>query len=103
MTINLMVSFAVIGLILFGFKWRKTGTVLIGLAVILYGADCFGHVPDYLMNRLQTSYSSQLQTQLEDNTAFIIFGMGTQAIDQRGQQTVEPLAFSYGPLLAAAA
>lgn len=103
MTINLMVSFAVIGLILFGFKWRKTGTVLIGLAVILYGAIASAIVPDYLMNRLQSSYSSQLQTQLEDNTAFIIFGMGTQAIDQRGQQTVEPLAFSYGPLLAAAA
>lgn len=103
MTINIILSFAAVGLILFCFKWRKTGTVLIGLAVILYGAIASGLVPDYLMNRLQSPYSSQLQRPLEDNTAFIIFGTGTQVVDERGQKAVEPLAFSYAPLLAAAA
>lgn len=103
MAINIIVSFAVAGLVLFRFKWRKTGIVLIGLAVLLYGGIASAIVPDYLMNRLQSPYSSQLQTPLEDNTAFIIFGMGTQAVDERGRKAVEPLAFSYGPLLAAAA
>ncbi len=103
MTINIIVALVVIGLLLLHFKWRKTGVALIGLAVIFYGAIASATLPDYLMDRLQSSYSSQLQTQLEDNTAFIVFGMGTQAINERGQKMVEPLAFSYGPILAAVA
>lgn len=103
MTISLVVFFVVIGLMLLYFRWRKTGAVLIGLAIILYGAIASAILPDFLMNRLQAPYSSQLQAPLEDNTAFIIFGVGTQTINERGQKVVEPLAFSYGPFLAAAA
>src|SRR5690606_9869443 len=103
MTISLVVFFVVIGLMLLYFRWRKTGAVLIGLAIILYGAIASAILPDFLMNRLQAPYSSQLPAPLEDNTAFIIFGVGTQTINERGQKVVEPLAFSYGPFLAAAA
>ncbi len=103
MTLTLIVACVVVGLLLHFLKWRKTGIVLIGLAVVLYGAIASAILPDYLMSRLQSAYSSQLQTQLEDNTAFIIFGTGTQIVDGDGQKVVEPLAFSYGPILAAVA
>ncbi|MEJ5018235.1 YdcF family protein [Ochrobactrum vermis] len=103
MTLNIVAAFVVVGLLLLLLKWRKTGFVLIGLAAVLYGAIVSAILPDYLMNRLQSSYSSQLQTPLEDNTAFIVFGMGTQTVHERGQKVVEPLAFSYGPILAAVA
>ncbi|KAB2763667.1 YdcF family protein [Brucella anthropi] len=103
MMLNLIVVFVVAGLLLHFFNWRKTGIVLIGLAAIFYGAIASAILPDTLMSRLQSAYSSQLQTQLEDNTAFIVFGMGTQTVDGDGQKVVEPLAFSYGPILAAVA
>lgn len=101
MALNIVVVLVVFGLLLLLLKWRKTGVVLLGLAAVLYGAIASAILPDYLMNRLQSAYSSQLQSPLEDNTAFIIFGMGTQTVDERGQKVVEPLAFSYGPILAA--
>ncbi|MFQ0815539.1 hypothetical protein AVM02_06670 [Brucella anthropi] len=103
MALNIVVVLVVLGLLLLLLKWLKTGVVLIGLAAVLYGAIASAILPDYLMNRLQSAYSSQLQSPLEDNTAFIIFGMGTQTVDERGQKVVEPLAFSYGPILAAVA
>ena len=71
MMLNLIVVFVVAGLLLHFFNWRKTGIVLIGLAAIFYGAIASAILPDTLMSRLQSAYSSQLQTQLEDNTCLL--------------------------------
>lgn len=101
MTLNLTIAFIVVGLLLWYFKCRKLGFVSIAVGIVLYGAIASAILPDYLMNRLQSSYSSTLQSSLEDNTAFIVFGMGTQTVMERGEKVVEPLAFSYGPILAA--
>lgn len=103
MTLNIIIAFVIIGLLSLKFKRRKTGFLLLGLGVVLYGAIVSAILPDYLMSRLQSSYSSQLQTQLEDNTAFVVFGMGTQTVNVQGQNVVELLAFSYGPILTAVA
>ncbi|MBJ6132479.1 YdcF family protein [Ochrobactrum sp. Q0168] len=102
MTLNIIVGFIAVGLLLWYFKCRKLGAVSIALGIVLYSAIASAILPDDLMNRLQSPYSSTLQSPLEDNTAFIIFGMGTQTVMERGQKVVEPLAFSYGPLFAAA-
>lgn len=102
MTLNLTVAFIVVGLLLHYFKCRKLGLFSIAIGIILYGAIASAILPDYLMNRLQSPYSSALQSPIEDNTAFVVFGMGTQTVTERGKKVVEPLAFSYGPILAAA-
>lgn len=102
MTLNIIVGFIVVGLLLWYSRCRKLGVVSITFGIVLYGAITSGILPDYLMNRLQSPYSSTLQSPLEDNTAFIIFGLGTQNVMERGEKVVEPLAFSYGPILAAA-
>ncbi|MDH7784438.1 uncharacterized SAM-binding protein YcdF (DUF218 family) [Ochrobactrum sp. 19YEA23] len=102
MTLNLTVAFIVVGLLLHYFKCRKLGLVSIAIGIVLYGAIASAILPDFLMNRLQSPYSSTLQSPIEDNTAFIVFGMGTQTVTERGKKVVEPVALSYGPILAAA-
>ncbi|OYR10566.1 YdcF family protein [Brucella grignonensis] len=103
MTINIIIAFVIVGLLSLKFKRCKTGFLLLGFGAVLYSAIASAILPDYLMSRLQSSYSSKLQTPLEDNIAFIIFGMGTQTVDVQGRNVVEPLAFSYGPILTAVA
>jgi uncharacterized SAM-binding protein YcdF (DUF218 family) len=102
MTPNLIVAFIFFGVMLDRFKCRKLGTLSISLGIVLFGVIASGILPDYLTRRLQSPYSSTLQSQLEDNTAFVIFGMGTQAVMERGEKVVEPPALSYGPMFAAA-
>jgi len=101
MALKLIIAFIVIGLLLRYWKCRKLGAVSITAGIVLFGAVASGILPEYLMRRLQSPYSSTLQSPLEDNTAFVIFGMGTQTVMERGEKVVEPLALSYGPILAA--
>ncbi|WP_079212762.1 YdcF family protein [Brucella pituitosa] len=101
MTLNLIACFVIVGSVLYYLKCRKSGIFFVGLSAILYGAIASALLPDLLMNRLQAPYSSHMQTELEDNTAFILFGMGTQTVQESGKTAVEPLAFSYGTIFAA--
>jgi len=102
MTLNITVAFIVVGLLFCYLKCRKLGFVSLAIGIVLYGAIASAILPDFLMQRLQSPYSSRLPSPIQDNTAFIIFGMGTQTVTERGEKVVEPLAFSYGPILAAA-
>ncbi|MEL4073417.1 ElyC/SanA/YdcF family protein [Ochrobactrum sp. GPK 3] len=102
MTALLIIVFLILGLLSLYFNWHKLGITLVGLSVILYAMIASAILPEYLLDRLQSPYTSSLPTPLEDNTAFILFGIGTQTINERDRQAVEPLAFSYGPIFAAA-
>ncbi|ENS01115.1 YdcF family protein [Brucella abortus] len=101
-TLNLITALLVLGVFLWWGKWRKTGVLLIALAVISYGAIVSTWLPNFLMNRLQEPYSSKLAEPLEDNTVFVVFGLGTQTVNEQGHNTVEPLTFSDGSIFAAA-
>lgn len=100
-TLNLIACFVVVGLVCYCIKYRKLGIFFFGVSAILYGTIASAFLPDLLMNRLQAPYSSHMQSDLENNTAFILFGLGTQTIKESGKTAVEPLAFSYGTIFAA--
>ncbi|MBN9044901.1 MAG: YdcF family protein [Rhizobiales bacterium] len=102
MTLNLILIFVVLGVILWCVRWRKTGALLFGLAVVGYGSVVSGVLPHYLMDRLQSPYSSRLPSRLEDGTVFVLFGLGTQTVREQDREAIEPLAFSYPPILKAA-
>ncbi|MBC2884178.1 YdcF family protein [Ochrobactrum sp. CM-21-5] len=102
MVINIIIALIIIGGVLWLLKWWKTGLVLIGMGVVLYGAIVSAILPEFLMNRLQSPYSSQMQSQLEDNVVFVVFGMGTQTVNEQGKKVAEPLVFSYGTIFDAA-
>lgn len=102
MTLNIIFAVFILGISLCWLRWSATGGLLIAFSVISYGSIASGLVPDYLMSRLQSPFASQLQSPLEDNTVFVVLGLGTQAITEENHQVVEPLAFSFGPIFAAA-
>ncbi|MBC8716133.1 YdcF family protein [Ochrobactrum sp. Marseille-Q0166] len=101
MALNLVILFVIFGFLLWNFRFRKSGFVFIVFGTILYVSIASNFLPGYLLYRFQAPYSSTMQSPIKDNTAFLIFGMGTQTVDQIDQKTVEPLLFSYGPILAA--
>lgn len=102
MTLNVLFAVFILGITLWWFRWHATGGLLIAISLLSYGSIASGFIPDYLMNRLQSPFASQLQSPLEDNTVFVVMGMGTQTITEENRQVVEPLAFAYGPIFAAA-
>lgn len=103
MALTLILILVVLGVLLLRLRWRRTGGALVGLAVLLYGSVVSGLLPAYLLDRLQAPYArSQPPARLEDGTAFVLFGVGTQAVGTGGEKRIEPLAFSYGPILKAA-
>lgn len=45
MTLNIIIAFVIIGLLSLKFKRRKTGFLLLGLGVVLYGAIASAILP----------------------------------------------------------
>lgn len=101
MALNLNIALIIAGFLFWNFKFRKISFLFIAAGAILYISIASNFLPGYLLHRLQSPYSSKMQSSIKDNTAFLIFGTGTQSVDEIGQKTVEPLLFSYGPILAA--
>ena len=101
MLLNSIFALFTDGIFSLSLRLNKIATLSLLVSVLGYLSIASSALPEYLMERLQTPYSPRLQSPVTDDTAFVVFGMGTQKIAADDRTYVEPLAFAYGPLMAA--
>lgn len=99
MMLGLCAFLLIVGLLLRRWRWRRTGTVVLSLTVLLLALAACGPLPQWLLSGLQSPYVMRTDADWAQRNAIVVLGAGTQKI---GGDDIEPTLFAYGRISVAA-
>jgi uncharacterized SAM-binding protein YcdF (DUF218 family) len=97
MTLAILGAIVAVATLLLVFRWRRTGSALYGLALVLFLATGCGVLPQWLLGNLQASYIGKTPIEWKARNAIVMLGLTTERI--AGGTIVEPGTFSYARLV----
>ena len=101
MTVPVITILAVLGAALAWLGWRRSGYLVIAVALALLLAVGCGPLPAWLLADLQAGYSANVAVQPARATAIVLLGNGTEQVGSAQIHTVEPGPLAYGRILKA--
>lgn len=87
MSLDVLIVLVLLGLALRALKWRRTGGVTLGLAVLLFLMTGCGLLPAWLLQSLQGPYAQRPAIAWAPHDVIVLLGAGTQ---RAADGTVEP-------------
>jgi len=87
MSLDVLIVLVLLGLALRALKWRHTGGVALGLAVLLFLATGCGLLPAWLLGSLQGPYAQRPAIAWAPRNAIVLLGAGAQ---RAADGTAEP-------------
>jgi uncharacterized SAM-binding protein YcdF (DUF218 family) len=93
MSLDLLIWLVLLGLLLRGVKWKRSGTTLLALAVALFVVEGCGWLPSWLLHGLQAPYAQRATIAWAPRNAIVLLGAGTTRVPGG---VVEPGLFANG-------